>query len=261
MNVNKVQETKVTKVTEGINQSIKELDNLNKLGYVNSRERVLNESICPSLVKIMKLYELEKHPIRALSDKDLKKVVKWSYNKYVLEMYLHLLKEEQSLMEQMSVEEMMDFKVLKKELFNKMDPSIRVKIMDKGMSVLKNIYSGFDTEYQTLGMSENKLLSVQLAINTKVVIVLPLVKDFVISKINAQTGETYGVLLNIKGYKFKELEQDLNRLIKEIRMIRFYAKDVSIQKLIDGLKKRGLLNVEKDDSIYFSFERTPIRTW
>jgi hypothetical protein len=59
------------------------------------------------------------------------------------------------------------------EVFNKIDPSIRVKLMKKGVSLIMNTYAGFDTEYVNIEMGLNKLLSVQLAASSKIILKIP----------------------------------------------------------------------------------------
>lgn len=246
---------------ESVNNIIKSINRINRLGYINSKDIILNGNICPPLLEIMNSYSNEKIDLKSLRNRDLKKVIKWAYNKLILDIYFGMLLKESSLEKVDSLEEKSDYRMLMKDLYNKLDPVIRVKIMNRGISVIKNIYTGFDTEYQLVSLTENKLLSVQLAVNTKIILTLPLVTDFTMGRMNPHTGVKYVVELDNSKYYFKDLESDINEKIKEVRDLKYYNKDFSIQLLIDQLKKRGVQYVVKDDCISFSFERTPIRTW
>jgi hypothetical protein len=71
-----------------------------------------------------------------------------------------------------------DFKVLARSLFLKLDPSIRTKLVKRGVSIIQNIYTGFDSEFKNINLTLNKLLSVQLAVTTKTILKIPLNSDF-----------------------------------------------------------------------------------
>jgi len=45
---------------------------------------------------------------------------------------------------------MRDYQQLSKDLYGMLDPSIRLKLQKKGIGVLQNTYTGFDTEYKNL---------------------------------------------------------------------------------------------------------------
>lgn len=62
---------------------------------------------------------------------------------------------------------------LNRELYGKIDPSLRNKIQKRGITIFQNIYTGFDTEYQNKDTKTNRLLSVQLAVNTHTFIKIP----------------------------------------------------------------------------------------
>lgn len=67
-----------------------------------------------------------------------------------------------------------NYKALSDELLHNLDTSIRSKITKKGLGIIQNIYTGFDTEYQVGDLKKlNKLLSIQLSVSTKTSIKLP----------------------------------------------------------------------------------------
>src|SRR5690242_20379261 len=145
-----------------------------------------------------------------------------------------------------------------KELYSKIDPSIRVKLQKKGLSLIQNIYSGYDTEYVNKDSLNNKLLSVQLAVNTQTLMKIPLSSPYNISKVNTLSGTVYDVngcnILNIN-----HLETSLNNLIKDIRKSLGITKiDKALEKIIQTLIKMGVKYIDNGDEYIFSFGRTPI---
>ena len=150
-----------------------------------------------------------------------------------------------------------DYKVTQTLLHAGIDPSLRSHLSKRGVSIMQNIYTGFDTEYKNIDIKWNKLLSVQLAVNTRTALKLPLIEDYKLSSLEASTGERYAIKLG--SYLNSSLILDyINKSIKYIRDLKFGIYDNSIKKLIDGLKIDTPF-VEKDDSVYFLFERTGIK--
>jgi len=154
---------------------------------------------------------------------------------------------------------MADLQVLSKDIFSKIDPSIRVKMQKRGISVIQNIYTGFDTEYKNIDLKYNKLVSVQLAINTKSLLKIPMYSEYELSTINTLTGELYKVDKSKKDFNFFMVEKAINRCIKEIRFLKYKSNDTSISILIEGLKRLNYPYMEKDENFVFSFPRTAIQ--
>src|SRR5690348_12537646 len=104
-----------------------------------------------------------------------------------------------------TLESYLDKKVLEKELYTKIDPSIRIKTRNRGLSLIQNIYSGYDSEYKAKDAKNNDLLSVQLAVNTKTLLKVPNNKLYSLSALNTLTDDSYE-LKNIKGLNVLLLE-------------------------------------------------------
>jgi hypothetical protein len=154
---------------------------------------------------------------------------------------------------------MANLQVLSKDIFSKIDPSIRVKIQKRGISVIQNIYTGFDTEYKNIDLKYNKLVSVQLAINTKSLLKIPKYSEYELSTLNTLTGEVYKVDKSKKDFNFFMVEKAINRCINEIRFLKYKSNDSSISILIEGLIRLNFPYMETDDNFVFSFPRTPIQ--
>lgn len=154
---------------------------------------------------------------------------------------------------------MVDFEVLIKNIFTRIDPSIRIKLQKRGLSVIQNIYTGFDTEYKNKDVTFNELISVQLAVNTKTLLKVPKYSDYVLSTLDTLTGEVYKINKDSECFNFNMIEKSLNRIIKEIRYLKYKENDASILVLIKGLKFLNYPYFEKDDVFIFSFPRSPVQ--
>jgi hypothetical protein len=153
-----------------------------------------------------------------------------------------------------------DFKTLSRNIFCKIDPSIRIKLQKRGISVIQNIYTGFDTEYKNKNIKFNELISVQLAVNTKTLLKIPKYSEYELSNLNTLTGEVYKIdISNEKDFNFFMVEKTLNRCINEIRSLTFKKNDASIYILVEGLQRLNIPYIEKEDVFVFSFPRSPIQ--
>jgi hypothetical protein len=154
---------------------------------------------------------------------------------------------------------MADLQVISKDIFSKIDPSIRVKMQKRGISVIQKIDTGFDTEYKNIDLKYNKLVSVQLAINTKSLLKVPKYSEYELSTINTLTDEGYKVDKSKKDFNFIMVEKAINKCINGIRFLKYKSNDSSISILIEGLKHLNYPYQENDDNFVFSFPRTPIQ--
>jgi hypothetical protein len=191
----------------------------------------------------------------------------------MLNLYAHTLKNLNDIEEKHGNESDVyaDLSVIAHNILEKIDPSIRVKIQKKGISIIQNIYTGFDTEYKNINITENKLISVQLAVNTKTLLKVPKYTEYKLSSLHTLTGEEFPIPINrtvrhnsegeeIKeDFNFRRVEASLNNNINEIRKLKYNKNDASIGVLLKGLVQLKIPFVEKDDCYIFSFPRTPIQ--
>jgi hypothetical protein len=143
-----------------------------------------------------------------------------------------------------------DYKVMIREINIKIDPSIRQKLQRGGITVIQNTYTGYDTEYQSHDLKYNELLTVQLAVNTKSLLKLPVVKKYQFTNINPKNG-----INNVL------VQKELNDRIDRLRSLKFQGYDRSMLKIINGLKDLRVPYIENEGKMIFSFDRTPIKTW
>lgn len=186
---------------------------------------------------------------------------KWIINVLMASLYEFSLKIMYKLERDSEMESdlMVDFEVLIKNLFTRIDPSIRIKLQKRGLSVIQNIYTGFDTEYKNKDVMFNELISVQLAVNTKTLLKVPKYSDYELSTLDTLTGEVYKINKDTERFNFNMIEKSLNRMIKEIRYLKYKENDASIFVLIKGLKFLNYPYFEKDDAFVFSFPRSPVQ--
>lgn len=86
-----------------------------------------------------------------------------------------------------------DLRVQEQILFSKLDPSIRYHIRKVGISVVKNTYIGFDTEYNNVDFARNSLVSAQLAISSKVYVKIPKALSYSISSLDIERNKLQSV--------------------------------------------------------------------
>lgn len=86
-----------------------------------------------------------------------------------------------------------DLLTLKGNLLQNLHPIIRKRLQKSGLGFNINTYVGYDTEYELEKESKykNKALSMQLVLNVRSVIKVPIYPEFKIGTIHALTGEEY----------------------------------------------------------------------
>lgn len=151
-----------------------------------------------------------------------------------------------------------DLSNLVKELYGKLDPAIRNHLLKRGISVVQNSYAGFDSEYKNIDVKRNKLLTVQLAVNSKTYVKVPKLADFTLSSVNPLTREVY-TAAEIPGFDTLYLQSILDNLIKRVRLLRYPYYDESVMKLVAGLQKVGAPFMEKEDMYVFALPLSDIQ--
>jgi hypothetical protein len=170
---------------------------------------------------------------------------------------------------EVSEQEMLDLRcdldALSKKYYGRINPSIREAMKQKGITLTKNLYCGFDTEYENVNMKTNNILSAQWAVSSKVLLTLPEIKDYELSGMNTHSGEEYA--LNPMWYdqrkiNFVLLEEEIQGFVSRMRVLKgFEENDRAIQVLSSRLSKSGLPYYKSNGKIIFSFERSSIKTY
>lgn len=182
---------------------------------------------------------------------------KWLFNLLILNLYYISLSFSDGSDNDLEV----DFKVLADQLYSKLDSSIRKKLQKRGISVIQNVYTGFDTEYVNKDKKFNNLLSVQLAVNTDILLKVPFRNGYEIHQVNPKTNEEYAYDYDLNDYAifdYNKVNNSIDYLIKKIRVLRCFEYDESTDVLIAGFMGKGVPYIIKENTIIFKFNRTPI---
>jgi hypothetical protein len=155
-----------------------------------------------------------------------------------------------------------EFKVLSDWFFERIEPSIRMKITRTLPKIHRRYYAGFDTEYQGIDTGVNRLLSVQLSVTGDIAIELPKFKEYDFESLHTQSQESY--LTNTK-LKMDRLKMDSTRVLKIInsyilgvRDLKFGDYDEKIKYYYKILKEQGFEIVESDFKSVFLIPKFPI---
>ena len=89
-----------------------------------------------------------------------------------------------------------DLEMLVRNLEGLLDPTIGKRLQKSGLCITQNIYQGFDTEYELLDpyRNLNELLSIQLAAQSRILLKVPLFKDFVLEYLHPITSESEDII-------------------------------------------------------------------
>lgn len=160
-------------------------------------------------------------------------------------------------------DEQAEYKNVYNKLLGMLDPFIRLKIQKRGIVTLQNSYVGFDTEYESVDTTTNKLLSVQLAVSTKTMVKIPK-NAFDISNKSEDTILESAVIQDLRGFNNDLFQNVINNGINRYRSNKYKIYDTSIDQLKLGLlelHQHGELKHISDNSYdIFVFPRTEIRT-
>ena len=181
---------------------------------------------------------------------------KWLYNLIILNLYYYILdcqKTPEIIMEDL----LTDFSYLEKELYQRLDTSIRYHLQKRGLSVKENVYVGFDTEYTQITPTQTRLVSSQLAVSCKTLIHLPTQSKYKLSRLDETTKKLVVVKLS---KSFKKVEFSIQMCIEKIRSLKYGRYDESMFTLKEVLKLiRGMSYYEGDDNIVFSLPTSPVQ--
>jgi hypothetical protein len=161
-----------------------------------------------------------------------------------------------------SDEFIVDYKSLMLRLHNSLDSSIKVKLKKQGITIMQNIYTGFDTEYKHKEGIFNELISVQLAVNTRTILKVPKVDSYYACKIDTlNLYKKYSINKESK-INYGLLESTIERCLRDLRTIYYNDYDNIVSGLYKGFKKlhedNKLAYFEHDDYFVVALPRTPI---
>lgn len=96
-----------------------------------------------------------------------------------------------------------DIECVKASLLARLDQFLKAQTQKRGISIIQNTYTGFDSEYQLLNEKKclNELVSVQTAVQCRTIIKIPLDTPFDLSYVHPVTSEVSDVFLSKVGLK------------------------------------------------------------
>lgn len=152
-----------------------------------------------------------------------------------------------------------DYEVISRSIYYRISSLIRSKIQKRGISIVHNTYTGFDTEYYLKDESKNlnELLSIQIAVNKRYIIKIPHVNDPYNSKdyINPLTGnKSVGKEVNEVMSQFDGI---LNNTIKRVRLQLYKGYDEYLDQISMHLEKEGFQKITSKEKSCIMFV-TPI---
>jgi hypothetical protein len=248
---------------------------LNDLESINNRGFINNTRELPVVLDILKLLninidDLERQD-KLLETNSLLANYKWLYNLIIFNLYklsLELInKIENDIIlhnindfNEMETDLLLDYKNLSKNLFNKLETSIRSKLQRRCISIIQNIYTAFDTEFKNIDAQTNKLLSVQFFLNTRTYLKIPKQSKFKLSTVGNLDRNIYKISKSLrKTLPSEMLEINFNKLINESRVLKYNHFDININTLVNKLKELKISYFENDDDYFiFTFNRTPM---
>jgi hypothetical protein len=166
-------------------QFLLELDSVNERGYVNMNR--LNESFLKTIREYM------------VGEGYVKKALGQSKNTYTLWhnllflSFFYLLHQKLVEMDE-GTSLYLEASCLKSQMFAKLDPFIRFQLQKRGVTIIQNSYVGFDTEFEMENQQkhQNKLVSSQIAVQSRTLIKVPLYTIQDVSYIHPLTNEISG---------------------------------------------------------------------
>jgi hypothetical protein len=271
-------------ILDGIIGKVRELESVNDKGYQNSTRLSDYPVLSGYLIPYVKSKKLESMSMKDMNEKDIlntldkvltlnekRVLVVWFYSLFNLNMYyliidiLDKMGDPKTIEYSDEVKDLIeDFKTYASRFYGNISPSIRESLRQRGITISKNIYSGFDTEYKNIDMKENQIISAQWAVNSKLILTMPYLVDYDLSGMNTSSGEVYPInsmWFQQEKIDFTLLQDEIRLFISRIRMIRYSSNDISLKAITKGLIKVGIPYFIENGKINFSFSRTPIKTY
>lgn len=183
------------------------------------------------------------------------------YNLILLNLYLFCL-DSIKVPEIVYIDTLTSFQNLARELFDRLDTSIRFHLQKRGISIKENVYTGFDTEYVQSGPEENTLVSAQLAVGCKTFIHVPKQNSYILSRLDEHSNKIIHLSKASNGFNYKKVEGSIKLCVAKIRDLKYAKYDANMLILSEGLKMvKGMKYFEAGDSTIFGLPRSAIQPY
>lgn len=153
-----------------------------------------------------------------------------------------------------------DIKTLRLMITRMLNPVIKDKLSNRGLSIALNTYAGYDSEYELSSSLDktNELLSVQLAVNTGLYVKVPIVdvEPIKISDYNERFSTHWGEKILVSNCLVST-----DKLIQDIRALQFKEHDKLLDILINHLDREVGIGIISNKYKLYSFKKTDVETF
>jgi len=248
----------IRSLIESVEFVVTQLTSVTDKGYLNNQD-LLSYPIISGLIEV---FTDDDEYIRG---KFVHISFKWLYNMIYLSIYNYILDFEKfngfKYLSNLQTpdDSYYDLMELRVQIFQKLDPSIRKSLQKRGITLLQNVETGFDTEYVNKDLVTNKLLSVQLAQVVQMYLKLPLINAYELRYINPSNEAEYPVKKTNR-FAYNLVESIIDNHIVLLRRLSFGDLDTKLLNLINILKQEPyLFHQIISDCIIFKLPTTPER--
>lgn len=167
--------------------------------------------------------------------------------------------------EGVSIDNIVDVVNEMKTIWNFIEPSIRKKTHKRAIGIMRNTYTGFDTEFENINTKYNNLLSVQVAVCSELTVRVPIYTPFELHSVDTLSGEKYEKPLKYKAIREPVINNLIDERVKCIRHTKLGNNDIFmtyLTNLLDTLSFNGVIRkvgkVCKEYN-YYIFDKSNIR--
>lgn len=243
---------RINEIVKDINVLFKSLSILSNKGFVNDANVDL---------PILRLFVTEFKIVKKNSGFSIYLNILF-YNMILLLLLEKIITIEKQCLPQIVLLGCVDLKVdlanIRKSILRMINPDIRERVSNRGLSITLSSLVGYDSEYELNSSSRmvNDLLSIQLAGSTGAVLKIPVVSKY--SKKDLNIGYT----LNKDEVKLGNIfHNSISVVVDNIRRILYENNDKLLRDLIDLLDNKRVKKVIIDSYLVYSFDKSNVESY
>jgi hypothetical protein len=246
-----------------LKESLTSLDSLVSKGYLNSQDL----STYPFVSEFLPSFFMKDYASEMLQfvngDKSME-TYKWLYNLIILTLYYLNCSSLRQWSDNKSIDTDLftDLRVQERVLFSRLDASIRHHMRKRGLSLTQNTYMGFDTEFNNVSMTNNTLVSAQLAITSGICIKVPNTPRYTISHLDVEKNKLHRTKTKSEIFNYSKVESSIQWLVQQISRLKHGNYDESMVIICEGLKTvKGMSYYESEEHTLFKLPRSEIQPY
>lgn len=234
-----------------------------KEGFVYTSD-ISKKNLYPFISELLNEITCKKFKWLELNFKDRKFVYNTVINLAMVNLYVisqRLLHELSKGNEYINLQLKSKIKMFGVLVWGHIDLDIRDKFKFKNMKLNKNVYCGFDTEYQNIDFQINKFLTYQLAVTGNLELEIPVNTNYLPEGVNCLTGEKYFVegFTSVAILDSVEICSLIDKSRQALRSILHGKKDLVTAKIIQFLIQKGVPHVQTEEKFIFTFPYQDIK--